>query len=56
MALDTAIGVNLDSELGSGLVSAMRASDEISDEAFHQVEKQLDWMEMAGGRREERSR
>ena len=31
-------------------VIAMRASDEIGDDAFHQVEEQLDWMEMAGGR------
>jgi CPA1 family monovalent cation:H+ antiporter len=34
-------------------VFAMRAGDEIGDDAFHQVEEQLDWMEMAGGRREE---
>jgi Na+/H+ antiporter len=34
-------------------VFAMRAGDEIGDDAFHQVEEQLDWMEMAGVRREE---
>lgn len=34
-------------------VFAMRASNEIGDDAFHRVEEQLDWMEMAGGRREE---
>ena len=28
----------------------MRASDEIGDDAFHQVEEELDWLEMAGGR------
>jgi Na+/H+ antiporter len=27
----------------------MRASDEIGDDAFHQVEEDLDWLEMAGG-------
>ena len=31
-------------------VFAMRASDEIGDDAFHQVEEELDWLEMAGGR------
>ena len=34
-------------------VFTMRANDEIGDDAFHQVEEQLDWMEMAGGRRED---
>lgn len=34
-------------------VLAMRAKDEIGDDAFHQVEEELDWLEMAGGRREE---
>jgi monovalent cation/hydrogen antiporter len=29
-------------------VLAMRASDEIGDDAFHRVEEELDWMEMAG--------
>jgi CPA1 family monovalent cation:H+ antiporter len=27
----------------------MRAQDEIGDDAFHQVEEELDWLEMAGG-------
>jgi hypothetical protein len=27
----------------------MRASNEIGDDAFHQVEEDLDWLEMAGG-------
>jgi hypothetical protein len=30
----------------------MRASDEIGDDAFHQIEEELDWIEMAGGARE----
>src|SRR3954470_11202196 len=30
-------------------VLAMRASDEIGDDAFHQMEQELDWLEMAGG-------
>jgi CPA1 family monovalent cation:H+ antiporter len=34
-------------------VHAMRASDEIGDDAFHQMEKELDWIEMAGGGEEE---
>ena len=29
-------------------VLAMRASDEIGDDAFHQMEEELDWIEMAG--------
>jgi monovalent cation/hydrogen antiporter len=29
-------------------VHAMRASDEIGDDAFHQIEEELDWLEMAG--------
>jgi monovalent cation/hydrogen antiporter len=33
-------------------VLAMRASDEIGDDAFHQIEEELDWLEMAGGRSE----
>ena len=32
-------------------VLAMRASDEIGDDAFHQIEEELDWLEMAGGAR-----
>jgi hypothetical protein len=34
-------------------VLAMRANDEIGDDAFHHVEEELDWLEMAGGRKEE---
>jgi monovalent cation/hydrogen antiporter len=34
-------------------VLAMRANDEIGDDAFHQMEEELDWLEMAGGGREE---
>jgi len=34
-------------------VIAMRASDEIGDDAFHQIEEELDWLEMAGRRTEE---
>jgi CPA1 family monovalent cation:H+ antiporter len=33
-------------------VLAMRASDEIGDDAFHRMEEELDWLEMAAGRRE----
>ena len=29
-------------------VLAMRANDEIGDDAFHQIEEELDWLEMAG--------
>lgn len=32
-------------------VLAMRARNEIGDDAFHQVEEDLDWLEMAGGAR-----
>jgi CPA1 family monovalent cation:H+ antiporter len=31
-------------------VLEMRANQEIGDDAFHQVEEDLDWLEMAGGR------
>jgi len=31
-------------------VLAMRASHEIGDDAFHQIEEELDWLEMATGR------
>ena len=31
-------------------ILAMRANDEIGDDAFHRIEEDLDWMEMAGGR------
>jgi monovalent cation/hydrogen antiporter len=30
-------------------VLAMRANDEIGDDAFHQIEEELDWLEMADG-------
>jgi hypothetical protein len=30
----------------------MRANDDIGDDAFHQLEDELDWIEMAGGGRE----
>jgi len=30
-------------------VLAMRSNDEIGDDAFHQMEEELDWLEMAGG-------
>src|SRR5688572_16896268 len=30
-------------------VHAMRAGDEIGDDAFHRIEEELDWLEMAGG-------
>jgi hypothetical protein len=31
----------------------MRASDEIGDDAFHLMEEELDWLEMAGGSNDE---
>jgi hypothetical protein len=31
----------------------MRANDEFGDDAFHQVEEELDWLEVAGGSKEE---
>jgi Na+/H+ antiporter len=34
-------------------VLAMRANGEIGDDAFHQMEEELDWLEMAGGGRQE---
>jgi len=34
-------------------VIAMRANDEIGDDAFHQIEEELDWLEMAAGARNE---
>ena len=30
-------------------VLAMRANDEIGDDAFHRIEEELDWLDMAGG-------
>jgi monovalent cation/hydrogen antiporter len=35
-------------------VLVMRASDEIGDDAFHEMEEQLDWIEMSAGGRAER--
>jgi CPA1 family monovalent cation:H+ antiporter len=32
-------------------VLAMRAAHEIGDDAFHRIEEELDWLEMAGGGR-----
>lgn len=34
-------------------VFAMRAKEEIGDDAFHRIEEELDWLEMAGGRESE---
>jgi hypothetical protein len=34
-------------------VLAMRATDEIGDDAFHQMEQELDWLEMADGSKAE---
>ena len=34
-------------------VLAMRANDEIGDDAFHRMEEELDWLEMANGRKGE---
>jgi hypothetical protein len=34
-------------------VLAMRANDEIGDDAFHQMEEELDWIEMSGGGKED---
>jgi hypothetical protein len=31
----------------------MRANDEIGDDAFHRIEEELDWLEMASGRKGE---
>jgi NhaP-type Na+/H+ or K+/H+ antiporter len=36
-------------EAARGAVLAMRDQDEIGDDAFHKIEEQLDWLEMAGG-------
>ena len=33
-------------------VLAMRANDEIGDDAFHRIEEELDWLEMADGSRD----
>jgi len=37
-------------------VHQMRASGEIGDDAFHQMEEELDWIEMAGAGKEESER
>jgi CPA1 family monovalent cation:H+ antiporter len=37
-------------------VLAMRTSEEIGDDAFHQVEEELDWIEMADGGKQEGDR
>jgi CPA1 family monovalent cation:H+ antiporter len=34
-------------------VLAMGANDEIGDDAFHGIEEELDWLEMAGSRTEQ---
>ena len=34
-------------------VLAMRGNNEIGDDAFHEIEEELDWLEMAGGTRTE---
>jgi len=34
-------------------VLAMRATEEIGDDAFHQTEEELDWIEMSGGGKED---
>jgi CPA1 family monovalent cation:H+ antiporter len=34
-------------------VLAMRANHEIGDDAFHRIEEELDWLEMAGSRKAE---
>jgi CPA1 family monovalent cation:H+ antiporter len=34
-------------------VFAMRANDEIGDDAFHRIEEELDWIEMASGQNEQ---
>jgi len=35
------------------VVIAMRANEEIGDDAFHQLEEELDWIEMASGWKED---
>jgi hypothetical protein len=34
----------------------MRANEEIGDDAFHQTEEELDWIEMSGGGKEDDER
>ena len=50
---------NRHSDLRRGAIDAarravltMRASNEIGDDAFHQIEEELDWLEMADRRTE----
>jgi len=38
-------------EAAREIILAMRANDEIGDDAFHQMEEELDWLEMADGSR-----
>jgi Na+/H+ antiporter len=52
----TAFTRSVHSELHRGALEAarqavlgMRANDEIGDDAFHEIEEELDWLEMAGG-------
>jgi CPA1 family monovalent cation:H+ antiporter len=42
-------------EAARQVVHQMRASQEIGDDAFHQIEEELDWLEMASPPRPERS-
>jgi Na+/H+ antiporter len=37
-------------------VLAMRSNEEIGDDAFHQMEEELDWIEMSGGRKQDDER
>jgi hypothetical protein len=34
----------------------MRASEEIGDDTFHQMEEELDWIEMSGGGQDDAAR
>jgi CPA1 family monovalent cation:H+ antiporter len=34
-------------------VLAMRTNDEIGDDAFHRIEEELDWIEMATGHKQQ---
>ena len=47
----TANSIAAPSQAARQAVLAMRANDEIGDDAFHQIEEELDWLEMAGGRK-----
>jgi CPA1 family monovalent cation:H+ antiporter len=50
----SALGEALQRALQAGrqAVFAMRTQDEIGDDAFHRIEEELDWLEMAGGARD----